>query len=256
LAGAGEPPRPGATGGAGEPEEPAPLVRTKLEDSRLMAISRVARIALASAGGLAVAAVLAACSSSPAASGNHRPASASTSSTTTSTTTTTVASTGTSGSSSTTTSTSAVSTCAKSTLSLVQDRTEGAAGTIYLGFSIVNRGSSPCTLSGYPTIGLVGTSGPLTTEISHSGQGTIFSVAPTTVVLPAGTSPGAGFVVAYGDVPQGGQSTCPTVTKVEVTLPGVTGSFRVAKRFVPCGAPNLSVSAVVPEATYQAQFAG
>jgi hypothetical protein len=222
-----------------------------------MALSRVAHTALASVGGLAVAALLAACSSSPAAGGLHTAKSTSTSSTTsTSTTSTTVASTGTSGSGSTTTSTSAVSPCARSALSLVQDRTQGAAGTIYLGFSIVNGGSSPCTLDGYPTIGLLGTSGPLAPEVSHSGQGTIFSVAPATVVLPAGTSPAAGFVVAYGDVPQGGQTTCPTVTKLEVNLPGVAGTFRIAKRFVPCGAPNLSVSAVVPEATYQAQFAG
>lgn len=218
-----------------------------------MVLSREARTALAAVGGLAMAALLAACSSSPAAGGNHTARSTSTSSTTS--TSTTVAST--SGtSSSTTTSTAAASPCAKSVLSLEQDRTEGAAGTIYLGFSIVSGGSSPCTLAGYPTIGLVGTSGPLAAEVSHSGQETIFSVAPATVVLAAGTSPGAGFLVAYGDVPQGGQSTCPTVTKLEVNLPGVAGTFRIAKRFVPCGAPNLSVSAVVPEATYQAQFAG
>ena len=123
-----------------------------------------------------------------------------------------------------------------------------------MGYTIANTGSSPCTVNGYPSLTLVPQSGSVSPVVSHSGQAQVFSVAPSTVTLPPTGSASAGFVIAYSDVQVNGQTSCPQIDAIQVTLPGAAGPYQIAQRFFPCGAPNLSVSAVVTHSTYQAQF--
>lgn len=136
------------------------------------------------------------------------------------------------------------------------DRTEGAAGTIYIGFTIADNSARVCSIDGYPAIGLAGPSGAVVPVVSHQGQGTIFGDSPTTVTMTPGGAAGAGFVLSYSDVQQNGQTSCPEVTTIDITMPGQTSPFTVhEQRFYPCGAPNVSVSAIVGVTEYHAQYA-
>lgn len=205
------------------------------------------------AGALAVGGVLAGCSSaSPAASGSSSTTSTSTSTTSVPTTSSTSTST---TSTSTTTTVAATTACTTTQLKVSPDKSQGAAGTIDMGYTIANTGPGSCTVNGYPSLTLVPQSGSVSPVVSHGGQAQVFSVAPSTVTLPPTGSVSAGFVIEYSDVQTNGQTSCPQINVIEVTLPGSAGPYQFSRRFYPCGAPNLSVSAVVTHSTYQAKFA-
>jgi hypothetical protein len=137
---------------------------------------------------------------------------------------------------------------------VVQGKSQGAAGTVEIGFAIANSGPEPCILDGYPTIGLVPNSGTVAPVVSHSGQGSIFSIPQAAINLAVSSTPTAGFALEYSDVQTNGETSCPQINDIDVTLPGLGGSFTFAKRFFPCGAPNVSVSAIVTGAQYKAAF--
>ncbi|MGH9291746.1 MAG: DUF4232 domain-containing protein [Acidimicrobiales bacterium] len=122
-----------------------------------------------------------------------------------------------------------------------------------VGFGITNDGSLTCELTGYPALTLVPAQGSVSPIFSHNGQGSAFRKAPGTVLLPTGGS--AGFVMEYSDVQANGQSSCPEIVAVEVRLPGSGSTSRtVPGRFLPCGAPNISVSPVITASAESAQF--
>jgi hypothetical protein len=179
--------------------------------------------------------------------------------TTTSTTKpTSVASTTTTVKSGPTTTTSAAphyGLCPPVVLTVKADKSSGAAGKIDLGFSVANAGPEPCTLDGYPSITLVPASGKVTAVISHSGQGSVFSLLPQNVSLTVSSLAAAGFVLQYNDEQSDGQTSCPQIKQIRVTMPGLGGTFSFNKSFYPCGAPNISVSAFVTESQYQTAFA-
>jgi len=135
--------------------------------------------------------------------------------------------------------------CKGSALSVSIGRHSVAAATVALGFVVTNQGAGACTLDGYPTILLVPASGTMKPVITDIG-----STAPVNVAA-GGT---AGFVVEYGDFPVDGQTTCPAVTAVDVTLPRPGGTSTVKASFSPCGAPNVKVSAVLGETQYDAML--
>lgn len=169
---------------------------------------------------------------------------------------TTSTSTSTSTSSTTSTSTTVVSTaCTHSDLTLSSGKTGAATGTIFLGFTLTNSSHSACTIDGYPTVVLIGPSGDVDAQVSHSAPGEIFSNSPASVTLEPGVTGSAGFVVAYTDVQSNGQTSCPEVDVIELTMPDENGQFHAARRFYPCGAPSISVSPVVSGATYKSEVA-
>ncbi|MGO9558082.1 MAG: DUF4232 domain-containing protein [Acidimicrobiales bacterium] len=137
----------------------------------------------------------------------------------------------------------------------VDKASSGAAGTVDYGIDVANSGPEPCTLDGYPTVTLVPVSGKVTPVISHAGQGSVFSLLPQNVSLAASSAPTAGFVLQYNDEQSDGQTSCPQIKQIRVTMPGLGGTFTVNKSFYPCGAPNISVSAFVTESQYRAAFA-
>lgn len=174
--------------------------------------------------------------------------------TTTTPTTSAPPTTGASSTTTTTSTTASATTCVGSEMSVKPDASEGAAGTIELGFAVSNDGTEPCTLDGYPAISVLSGTTVLKASISHEGQGEIFTTKASSVTLPANGQASAGFVVDYSDVPVDGQSSCTKISDLDFTLPGVSSSSQVAESFSPCGAPNLSVSAVVSYARYDAEF--
>lgn len=159
-----------------------------------------------------------------------------------STTSAPVSSTGTSSTSSTTTTTSTPSTPCSS-LSVIHGKSSGAAGTIALGFVVRNLSATTCVLDGFPTIRLVPASGIVHPVVTHTG-----AAAAVTIVGEAM----AGFVLEYGDEPVQGQTTCPAILAVKVTLPNPGAApMKVPVGFSPCGAPDISVSAVLSQAQYK-----
>jgi len=185
-------------------------------------------------GALAAALLLAACSSSP----SHHASSTSTSTTTTSTSTTS-----TTTPVSTTTST-ANTTCQPSQLNITLYGTEGAAGTNELTFSLTNTSPTLCTMSGYPGMQLLSTSGASEPTTVIRGGGLAFeNVTPTAVSLTTGQT--AYFNVGYSDVVTGNTS-CSVAKQVQITPPNDTAHavVPVTYQIQACNAGELHVSAV------------
>lgn len=208
------------------------------------------RGALAVLGVLVLGSVLAGCGSTPTASSG--PATTNSAAATTSTT---AASTTTVAPSTSTSTTVAPSACTHDQLSVSAARSGAAAGTIEIPFTVTNTATTACVIDGYPTVVLVPKSGTVSPQVSHSGQGAVFSIAPTAITLPAGST-GAAFVIAYNDVQSDGQTSCPQIVEIDVTLPGSAGAFQFPRSFSPCGAPNIDVSAVITDSQYKSQFDG
>lgn len=201
---------------------------------------------------LALAAMAAGCTS------NAAPTTTTT--TTTSTTTTLAPTTSTSTtSSSTTTSTTQAGpppTCKATQVRLVAAQGSGAAGTIYSPVEVVNTFKTACSLDGRPVVSLIGavqgaTAAPLPTTVQDTGQETVFSIAPSTLTLPPTGVPAVGFMVQSSDVPSDGEQTCPVVTSMSVTLPGISSALPVSETFTACGGPTISVSAIVSASALQ-----
>lgn len=195
------------------------------------------RWALAALAGAAL--VLAACGSSP-----SKSASSTSTSTTTghhseaSTTSTTAA-----AASSTTTS-GAVTSCS---IKGASGQGEGAAGTITGTIIVTNVGSTPCTVNGYPTMGLTSGSGaPLTVTIVN---GLTVSVSPQASAPPSPVTIAANgtaqFAYQYSDVPVGAETSCPSSEAASVTLPNGGGSSpSFAFTATPCNNGTIHVSPV------------
>jgi hypothetical protein len=124
-------------------------------------------------------------------------------------------------------------------------RSEGAAGTIYDDFAIVNTGQRPCTLYGFVGMLMLDSAGrPLTTHvIRNGGPGSRFS--PSLVLLQGGQ--GAGFEAIWSDVPRGSAADCRDAARLEITPPDefdhvvipVTGWY-----LGPCAGGQINVTAV------------
>ena len=178
---------------------------------------------------------------------------------TTSTSTTLAPTTSTTSTSSTTTTSTQPATiapCTASQLKVVAPEGTGAAGSIFSPVNVSNTSTTACSLDGRPGITLIGAlqgaqSAPLQTTIRATGQGSVFDVAPATLTLSPGGSATVGFMVESSDVPSDGEQTCPVVSSMEVTLPGIASSVTVAETFTACGGPTISVSAIVPVSALQ-----
>lgn len=201
---------------------------------------------------VALAAVVAGCSqNTTTTTTTTRPALVTTSTTLAPTTSTTSTS-----STTTTTQPTPGAPCTASQLKVVALEGTGAAGSIFSPVNVVNTSTVACTLEGRPGVTLVGATqgsqaAPLQTTIRTTGEGSVFDIAPAKLTVSPGSSATAGFMVESSDVPSDGEQTCPVVSSMEVTLPGIASSFTVAETFTACGGPTISVSAIVPGSALQ-----
>lgn len=201
---------------------------------------------------VALAAVVAGCSqNTTATTTTTRPTLVTTSTTLAPTTSTTSTS-----STTTTTQPTPGAPCTASQLKVVALEGTGAAGSIFSPVNVVNTSTVACTLEGRPGVTLVGATqgsqaAPLQTTIRTTGEGSVFDIAPAKLTVSPGSSATAGFMVESSDVPSDGEQTCPVVSSMEVTLPGIASSFTVAETFTACGGPTISVSAIVPGSALQ-----
>jgi len=181
---------------------------------------------------------LAACSNSP--SPKH-------STTTTTHHATTSSSSTTSTSSASTTSSTAAGSAACSHISAAAGQSQGAAGTITGVVTVTNTGTTPCTVDGYPTMGLYSGSGaPLTVTIVN---GLTVSVTPQASAPPSSVtiapSSTAQFAYQISDVPVGSETSCPMSEQATTTMPGASASspyFPLA--IAPCNNGTIRVSPV------------
>ncbi len=181
---------------------------------------------------------LAACSSSPSpkhstTTSTHRHAT-----TSTSTTSTTSVS---------TTSSTGVASPACSHISAAAGQSQGAAGTITGVVTVTNTGTTPCTVDGYPTVGLYSGSGaPLTVTMVN---GLSVSVTPQAGAPPSSVtiapSSTAQFAYQFSDVPTGSETSCPMSEQATVTMPGASASSPYfALAIAPCNNGTIKVSPV------------
>ncbi len=180
-------------------------------------------------------ALLAACGGSPTASHPTTPHHKSTRPSTSTTTSTTAPPGSTTPTSTTPTSTVATTaTCSTGVLQVAPNGVATSAGTTRLRFTLTNGGPEPCTLEGYPTVTLYGTSGA-----GGAGAGKKLSFAdihlggpPTPVTVPSGGT--ARFVLSVAEVPVNGVA-CVNVASLEISPPGSAEALSLPDSFEACG---------------------
>jgi hypothetical protein len=126
----------------------------------------------------------------------------------------------------------------------------GAAGTIVLGFSLKNTGSSSCHTYGWPGVQFLSSRGSaLTTGATRTTTDVAGSTPATAITLKPGE--GASFRMTASDVPTGGGG-CPTAAKLQIYAPDDTATMTVA---VP-GIAACGKSTVSPMMPGESAFAG
>jgi len=122
--------------------------------------------------------------------------------------------------------------------------TQGAAGSIIRTYTLVNTGSTTCTLYGYPGLQLLGASGQkLATEVIRTPG--------TAVTVKLAHDASAAFSLKYADSTGYGSESCPSSASLEITPPNayhsltLTGSAGVIDAFggttqaLKCGTLNV-----------------
>lgn len=137
----------------------------------------------------------------------------------------------------------AQSTCSASHVAVKQlPGGDGAAGTIAVTIRVTNVGSEACMLRGYPSFTLAGGGRTLPAEVTHGNLDGPFDAPVTTVTLAPGDR--GGFLIAYGDVPRRGATSCAQATRLALVLPD--GSATGDSMIMVCGG-RLTVSPYLPE---------
>jgi Domain of unknown function (DUF4232) len=135
--------------------------------------------------------------------------------------------------------------CRAAALSLRLVGTDTGVGTTALTVEIANHAATACSLTGYPSLGLVRGDGATLPATFVKGAGGWFAGPPA---RPVRLAPGgqASFFVTYRDFdPYTGRPGV-AASALRVGLPGVPGHVTVSAGFAPYGA--ISVSPVRPGA--------
>lgn len=127
--------------------------------------------------------------------------------------------------------------CRGPQLKLSSEGGDAGAGNRVANIGIQNVGSTACSLTGYPGVGLQDRQERNLTAIrSEQSPGSYFTQgqAPTPVLLAPQEK--AAFEIAWNVVPNEaeGQTSCPNVARIRVTAPGDTSALTLAMAFSPC----------------------
>lgn len=150
----------------------------------------------------------------------------------------------------TSTTTSTPGACTSHDLALTFTAESPAAGSVLGHFYLSNRSSQPCTLDGYATLGAVGPNGNAVGLTTHPGGTSLTAGRAARVALAPGQS--ASFSAEWNEI----DSTCPSITTIDVIPPNATGALStpnnaqppVGTSFDPCGSPRpvIDVSPLAP----------
>ncbi len=137
--------------------------------------------------------------------------------------------------------------CHTGGLSLSLQSMEGAAGSVFATFRFTNETGAACTFFGFPGAQMQNAQNePLPTVVVRNGGQLSNQPPPSSVVVPAGGS--AIFIMQWGQVPVGNETTCPTASQLLVTPPDEVASIIFPIQITACGGGQLNVSAVQPAA--------
>jgi hypothetical protein len=165
-----------------------------------------------------------------------------TTTTTTGTTTTGTSTTGTTGGSSIPPSASGGSTeCVAADLKPSFLGTNGAAGTIAVGFALTNVSSSTCTTYGWPGVLLLSsTDQALPTNAVRSSSDLLGATPASNISLAPGQK--ASFRIIASDFASGSTASCPSATALQIIAPNDTATLKVTiSGGIPaCGRATLS----------------
>ncbi len=117
----------------------------------------------------------------------------------------------------------------------------GAAGTILFSVTLSNRGAA-CSLKGYPALGIANASGLLPVRVVRGGL-SLLNDAPKLVKLAHLGK--ASVLIAYGDVPVGSETSCPSASTVLVRPPGAWDWLTVKAPTQACAHGTLRISPVL-----------
>jgi len=162
--------------------------------------------------------------------------------TTTGTTTTGTTTTGTTGGSSIPPSAGGGSTeCVAADLKPSFLGTNGAAGTIAVGFALTNVSSSTCTTYGWPGVLLLSsTDQALPTDAVRTSSDLLGATPASNISLAPGQK--ASFRIIASDFASGSTASCPSATALQIIAPNDTATLKVAiSGGIPaCGRTTLS----------------
>lgn len=119
--------------------------------------------------------------------------------------------------------------------------TNGAAGTIAVGFALTNSSSSTCTTYGWPGVLLLSsTATALPTDAVRTSSDMLGSTPATDITLKPGQE--ASFRLIASDFASGSTASCPNATALQIIAPNDTATLKVAiSGGIPaCGRATLS----------------
>lgn len=128
--------------------------------------------------------------------------------------------------------------CRTSSLSLRVASEEAAAGSRYQTLALTNAGRAACTLTGYPSVSLIGPNGQPRSPLrilQDPGPyyGTAGAIAPVRLAPDASAYFDVITTAVAGEVP-GETEPCPAVVAVRVAPPGDTATAQVPVQINPC----------------------
>lgn len=133
--------------------------------------------------------------------------------------------------------------CMSSQLAASFVTAQGAAGTIFDTLALTNVSGLACTLNGFVSVQMLdAASNPMPT-IGVPGGGMLGGrPGPSPFVLAPGAS--SQFVIAWSDVPVGGETSCQAAATLQVTPPGETTPLDVAglAGLAPCNSGTIDIS--------------
>ena len=135
--------------------------------------------------------------------------------------------------------------CHTAGLALSLENVDAGAGNRVATFRFTNRTSVSCTFFGFPGAQLLDVqNNPLLTNVLRGGGFVANQPGPLLVAVPAGGS--ATFLMHWGVVPVGDETTCPTSSQIAVTPPDEFDPIIIPAEITACGGGTLNVSAVQP----------
>lgn len=119
--------------------------------------------------------------------------------------------------------------------------TNGAAGTIAIGFALTNTSSAPCHTYGWPGVQLESATGaPLPTNATRTTSDPIGQTPASKLVLQPGQR--ASFRLLLSDFAKNGGANCPNASQLQIIAPDDTAtlSVRIGGGIPACGRGSVS----------------
>jgi hypothetical protein len=120
---------------------------------------------------------------------------------------------------------------------------QGAAGTLFDTLALTNTSGLACTLNGFVGVQMLDAANAPLPTLGVPGGGMLGGrPGPSPFVLAPGAA--SQFVIAWSDVPVGGETSCPMATTIQVTPPGETTPLDVAglSGIAPCNSGTIDIS--------------